>query len=231
MTSVSVSFPEKPSNTFPLSTQCSLLPSVPHRHVCVVQMEWEKLFISYSSLPFVYQLCCDTRKLNWCRHCNANSWNFFVLIHYIRILQTRPSQHQHAAEGQNHPIALLFCHRLGLRCTGLLLIYHSRLFTSQSYRILFCLCRHVRLFIFMDFQCKALKLESRLLSAYFKHSLVVLLTVTVFPAILSLNPFFSSSLAVMHQFAAARREQGSLPAEVAGDHPAYPQMGHPENLP
>lgn len=96
------------------------------------------------------------------------------------------------SEGQNHPIALLFWHRLGLRCAGLLLIYHPRLLISQSYRILFCWCRRVRLFIFVAFQCKTLKLESRLLCAYFKRSLVVLLTVTVCPAVLPLNPFFFS---------------------------------------
>lgn len=56
-TSVSVSFSDQPS----------FLPSVVRGHVWMVRREQGKPFILYFSLPFVYDLCCDTRKtgLTW----------------------------------------------------------------------------------------------------------------------------------------------------------------------
>lgn len=95
MTSVSVSFPEKPSNTSPLSTQCSLLPSVPHGLVCVVRMGWGKLFISFSSLPFVYRFCCDTRKteLMQALQCQFLEHLFSDMLCKDSSIQTLTAQH------------------------------------------------------------------------------------------------------------------------------------------
>lgn len=76
-----------------------------------VWCEWDGGNCSFHSLlsPLCISFVVTPEKLNWCRHCNASSWSIFVLMCYVRIPQTRPSQHSiQQSEGQNHPIALLF---------------------------------------------------------------------------------------------------------------------------
>lgn len=95
------------------------------------------------------------------------------------------------------------------RYPGFLLMYCKRLLISH--RILFCWCRRVRLFIFVALQCKTLKLEPWLFCAYFKLSLVVLLTVIVCPVVLPLNPFL---LVIMQSCALTHscKNRAGLPA-------------------